>query len=302
MKADLRRSAEWLLARSSGPLRLRRGWLGQTLLLAYHNIVPNGEEVVGERSLHLSQRSFADQLDALTRTHEIVSIESLVDGRPRSRKPRAVITFDDAYRGAVRAGVSELAKRGLPGTIFVAPGFVPNGSFWWDRLAGPQGMVAEDVRTTAMKQMRGIDSEIRKRAVDTHVQENALPVHALAATLDELKETAAIPGITLGSHSWAHPNLAELTTAEVETELRESLDWIRAHFSNVVPWLSYPYGLFTPEVERVAERVGYAGAVTISGGWLKPDHERRFAVPRLNVPSGVTLSGFSLRSCGIVQF
>lgn len=99
------------------------------MVLAYHNIVPHGEPIVGDRSLHLEQREFARQLDWIDRTYDVVPLTAIFNAKETHGRPRAAITFDDAYRGAVTAGVAELVERDMPATIFVAPGFVGGNSF-----------------------------------------------------------------------------------------------------------------------------------------------------------------------------
>ena len=70
-------TAEVALCRS-GLTRAARRRLGDaTVVLAYHNVVPDGETVRGDRSLHLPRREFARQLDLIRRTHEVVPLESL---------------------------------------------------------------------------------------------------------------------------------------------------------------------------------------------------------------------------------
>jgi hypothetical protein len=69
----------------------------------------------------------------------------------------------------------------------------------------------------------------------------------------------------------------------------------------VLPWLTYPYGLSSPEAERVAAAEGYAGALRVSGGWMGPANAvNRFALPRYNVPAGLSIRGFDLRTAGIL--
>jgi putative NADH-flavin reductase len=122
MRTALKATAEILLmgcglARLS-TLRKRTG----ALVLAYHNIVPDGHaSSIGERSLHLPQRTFAAHLDILARYCEVVPLDAILDETPSETRdrPRVAITFDDAYRGAATAGVDELSMRGMPATIFV---------------------------------------------------------------------------------------------------------------------------------------------------------------------------------------
>lgn len=271
---------------------------GDVLVLAYHDVVPRGAERVGDRSLHLAQDAFAAQLDLLRATHDVIPLaRALERGALRRSRPSVVITFDDAYRGAVVAGVSELAARGLPATIFVPPAYVGDGIFWWDALT-PAGAAAipDADRERALAEQAG-KGEVILAGAATRTE---LPPHARCATEAELRRAAAVPGITLASHSWSHPNLAALDAAELETELVRPLAWLRERFDGVLPVISYPYGRASERVERAAAAAGYEAALRIDGGWLPRRPANRYALPRLDVPSGVSASGFRLRCAGLL--
>jgi peptidoglycan/xylan/chitin deacetylase (PgdA/CDA1 family) len=271
------------------------------LVLAYHDIVPDGEPATGDRSLHLAQVRFAEQLDSLARTHDVIPLDRALGGHSGER-PAAVITFDDAYRGAVTSGVAELAGRGMPATIFVATAFVNGGAFWWDALtAAGAHAPAPELRARALAECAGEDARIRSLASREHLAvASAPPEYARGASEHELSAAAAVPGITFGSHTHGHPNLSRLTGDALRAELELPLAWLRERFSNVLPIISYPYGLSSPEVERAAMRAGYTAGFRIDGGWLPRAASNAFALPRLDVPSGLSAAGFALRSSGVL--
>ncbi|OLE19299.1 MAG: hypothetical protein AUG88_01320 [Actinobacteria bacterium 13_1_20CM_4_68_12] len=78
-----------------------------------------------------------------------------------------------------------------------------------------------------------------------------------------------------------------------------ALVWLRERFESVVAWLSYPYGLVTPAVEAAAREAGYTAALTLGGGPFPPARVNRWAVPRENIPSGLSENGFVIRSSGL---
>ena len=302
MQVRWKRTAETLLSRAMLP-NLARAWnRGRAVVLAYHNIVPDGEPIRGDRSLHLPRREFARQLDSLQRTHDVVPLAALLDGRGPNGRPRAAITFDDAYCGAVTCGAAEVAQRGLPATILVAPGLLGGRPFWWDELANPRtGMLEDGIRQRGLDQFAGQGTEIRRWALAAGMTLQSLPSHATAATEEDLQRVAAQPGITLASHTWSHPNLQRLDPSTLEDELGRPLAWLRTRFSQVVPWLAYPYGLTAAAVARAVQAAGYDGALLVSGGWLprRGRQVRRHAIPRLNVPAGLSMEGFALRAAGL---
>jgi len=274
---------------------------GKRLILAYHGIVPEGERPAGERSLFVSQADFAAQLEVLATLVNVVSLDRIDE--PDDDRHRVAITFDDGYRGAVREGVRELVKRSLPATIFVAPGRLNGHVFWWDLLSNGASSLHESVRRHALQVLAGSDERVRSWAGDAVLSSvEALPEYARTASIDELRTAIGFPGITVGSHTWSHVNLASLDSADVTAEIERARDWLRAEFGEKsIPWLAYPYGLECPEARRSAADASYTGALSIGGGWHRSSDVSAFARPRLNIPAGLSLAGFRARLLGSMR-
>jgi peptidoglycan/xylan/chitin deacetylase (PgdA/CDA1 family) len=300
VRRSLKRAAEFGLTISGATRIARSRRAGDILVLAYHNIIPNGQQAHGDSSLHLPQREFAMQLDLLRQTHEIIAITELTPGPPKER-PRAVITFDDAYAGALEAGTAELKARDLPATIFVTPSFLGGATFWWDRFAPEDGQGLEPRwREQALKEFRGMDAEITAWARSAARPERAVPPHQRGASEAELRRAEGTGLVTFGSHTWSHPNLARLSTAELADELVRPLEWLQQRFSNVLPLLAYPYGCYDQEVSATVRRHGYQSAFRIDGGWVTRSAlaTSAYELPRWNVPAGISLRGFEIRTSG----
>ena len=84
-------------------------------------------------------------------------------------------------------------------------------------------------------------------------------------------------------------------------ELERSHLWLAENLTGYLPWLAYPYGHASPAVAEGAARY-YAGALSISGGWLRGSAlgPEPFRVPRLNVPASLSFNGFALRTGGVL--
>lgn len=304
VRSRLKTTAELVLAHGGPALVARSLRRHQAVVLSYHNILPDECGRPGDASLHLPRATFAAQLDALAETHEIVPLDGLLDDPlPRHSRPRAAITFDDAYRGALTVGIDELVRRGIPATMFVAPGELGARAFWWDLLADPAlGEVTPDVRRLALEDYAGEGSRILPRLAPLgSAGGEPLPPDAMSATEEELRHAVNChSGLTLASHGWSHPNLARLDADRLASELAQPLTWLRDRFSAVVPWISYPYGLSSQRVHVAAARAGYRGGVTQSVGWISAPTGDPFLVPRLNVPAGLSLDGFIARVAGVL--
>jgi peptidoglycan/xylan/chitin deacetylase (PgdA/CDA1 family) len=276
----------------------RRRVRAKRLILAYHGIIPEGEDPAGERALFVRQRNFISHLDVLAAEADVVPLARIDD--PGNGRPRVAITFDDAYRGAVSVGVSELAARSLPATIFVAPARLNNHVFWWDALAHGKTKLDERIRNYALHDLQGADERIRAWAVSAGIAAcEELPAYAQTVTRDELTAALTFRGITLGSHSWSHPNLASLDIAEVVTEVRRSREWLRSEFGEkVIDWLAYPYGLESAQVQVAVADAAYEGALRVIGGWHGSAEVSRFARPRLSIGPSLSVAGLRARLQG----
>lgn len=302
MLGVLKRAGESLLL-SGGPVAIaRRAFRHRCLILAYHNVLPDGAEPGADLSLHLPRADFANQLEQLTRHCEVIPLAALTGSRSHGDRPRVAITFDDAYSGAITAGVDELVKRGLPATFFVCPGFVGGRAFWWDAVrSGKSPESFARLRATSLSDWKGQDDKVRDNAVKMGFTIHEPPSHARAATEAELTRAANMPGIMFGSHTWSHSNLTRLTDVELSGELERSLTWLHEWFGNVSSWLSYPYGLADSRVETAARSAGYQGALRVEGGWLPEVPSNWFQLPRLNVPAGASIKRFAIQIAGLLS-
>ena len=277
--------------------------MGQrVVVLAYHNVVLDHDVVSGDVSNQLALSQFIAQMDALRETHEIIPlVDSLSTLPSKEGRPKACITFDDACRGAVVHAIPELVRRGIPATIFVAPLFVGGRRpFWWDIAASTTSGLDPALRDYAINDLAGDGAAIRTWLQQRGAVFNKPPQDLCAATPEELSNAAAQPGITLGSHSWRHPNLTRLSDEDLAAELSKPLEWLASFVAKPLRWIAYPYGLVDERVQRAAEHAGYDAGLAVSGGWYRTSGNNPFALPRVNIPRGLSINGFRLRAAGIL--
>jgi peptidoglycan/xylan/chitin deacetylase (PgdA/CDA1 family) len=297
----LKQPIERALASSGVTWITRRRVREKRLILAYHGVIPDAAQPAGESALFIPQRRFASHLDLLCEVADVASLSQLDeegDGRPR-----VAITFDDAYLGAVREGVHELALRSLPATVFVAPGRLGGHTFWWDALTSGSGKLDDRIRHHALYSLAGNDERVREWASRTGLPVSTeLPAYARSATTMQLHSALDHPGLTLASHTWSHSNLASLSDDEILSELERSCKWLKGEFAGrAINWLAYPYGLDSSAVHRVVASLSYTAALRISGGWHAAQNVSQFARPRLNVSSRLSAAGLRARVLGAVR-
>lgn len=277
----------------------------QALVLAFHNVLSEQVEPRGDRSLHFPVRVFCQIVDWLAERTRVVPLDRVFSSTPgKDGRLRVAITFDDAYHGAISVAVPELVVRGLPATIFTISDACDGQTFWWDALAdGYSTGMPTEVREAALSEARGRGTEVLDWAVRNRHPIAELEGEFAAATWSAIDRAAALPGITIASHTKSHPNLPMLSSAELEEELTGSRVDLESRIPASRPWLSYPYGHASQAVERAAAVAGYEMAFRVSGGVVcrGDDLVAPFALPRLNIPAGLSLRGFQVRAIGLVR-
>lgn len=272
----------------------------QAFILAWHNIVPRGAAPAGERSLHTDQAAFGEQLDAITELLPVARLRDLLHADRPVDGPVAVLTFDDAYAGALAAGGVELRRRGLTATVFVVPSLLGR-PFWWDAFADPRtGELGDALRERALTEWAGRDDRVRAGMSSLGRSASELPPHAAAADEELLREAARDGCFELASHTWSHPNLEALGPDERATEIRTGSHWLRERFPAAVPALALPYGRGARHAAE-ADGPDCRAVLRIEGGWASLDPRAFRILPRFNVPRGLSPGGLRLRLAGFLS-
>jgi peptidoglycan/xylan/chitin deacetylase (PgdA/CDA1 family) len=273
--------------------RRRRG----AAIFAFHNVVADeGVPERCDRSLHVTLSDFQDYLSLITDSHTVVPLNEIAERvrRRRSVDGLAALTFDDAYRGVFVHAVPLLSRRGIPATVFVVSGAaaapVP---FWWD-LLGSNGGVPAAVRERALGELRG---EREMVLAENPPSEKTMPAELLPASWRDVRAAARV-GVAVGSHTVTHRNLAALDRDSAGRELEHARAEIGAVLGAPPVELSYPYGIHNVEVVEAARQAGYTTGVTMRFGLATRD-SNHLALPRINVPAGISMPAFECWAGGI---
>ena len=260
--------AERVLTLSPILAALKRQVRGSVVILAYHNVIPDGEPLTGAHGAHIRLRDFRWQMDLVQEHCQVVPLDSILDEPTDPGTYRASITFDDAYVGTLREALPELVRRNLPATVFVPSGLVGKGGFWWDEL-GISGWEGERL---PLVKLAGRTEAIRAWAAESGIQPRSQAPSQVVGKEEEILTAGALPGITFGVHTVDHVNLAELSENNIAHQLGECRRWLDSRRLPLSQFVSYPYGLTSESVEAVARDAGFAGGLTITGGVATTRH------------------------------
>lgn len=142
--------------------------------------------------------------------------------------------------------------------------------------------------------------------------ENGLPIlqqHGLRATFylptayigrstkymtwDQVRDLVG-KGMWIGSHSISHPFLARLARLSAQRQITESKAILEMQLGIPISTFAYPYGSFSPSVERAVEEAGYTAAVWTGFG-ARHTSNRIYKLNRIGVYFPMSLATFRAR-------
>lgn len=184
---------------------------------------------LGNEQLNVTPARFDAQMRFVARHTKVLPLSEAAQALRAGRiaANAVVLTFDDGYLDNLHHAVPVLQRHGLPCTFFVTSDFAEQRS--------------QHPRYPASTER-------------------------LHLNWPEVQAMAAMPGLSIGSHTVSHPYLQRIDDATVHHELRHSKAQIEQHLGQPVPFLCYPSGDAGERELQAARAAGYEGAVTVAPG------------------------------------
>jgi peptidoglycan/xylan/chitin deacetylase (PgdA/CDA1 family) len=229
------------------------------------------------------------------------------------QRPFAVLTFDDGTRDTREFALPVLEHHQAPFTMYVTTGFAERTArLWWVELeeairhlsqipidiAGeainlPATNTAEKAAAFNLLYRRLVAGpeelmlDVIGRLMAKAGLEPAALVDALCLDWNGIEAMARHPLCTIGVHTLTHARLAKHGEELVQRELSESRRVIESHIGKPARHLAYPVGdpaSAGPREFAIAEKLGFASAVTTRPGMIFPQHATQLqALPRLSI-------------------
>ena len=281
--------------------------------LMYHEVLPDDEpfdawHVVREGEFLAQMRYLQEHFDVVSLDEAYARIRS---GAER-RRPMALVTFDDGYRGN-RDVVWPIAHRlGLPVTIFVAPSAVQSQTpYWYDRIIAamigdapfaidlrhhdletyrvPRGLKGEGRWVEVQRllaRLQTVDQDRRDRVVaDVEEQgrrDGSMVAPLRALTVDDIRTMARSEEIGFGAHSLRHDTLTQLPPERARESILQSKLVLEEWTGRPVRHFAYPYGRYDATVIGLVRECGFVTShATIPGFWR--EETSLYEIPRLGI-------------------
>ncbi len=328
MLRQLARTAVYRLAAWESllePLRKRR-LSGKVVILMYHELAKDGDDV--EAWTVVNRTDFIRQMDYLRARFDVVSLSQAIARMTQpdhSDRPMAVVTFDDGDRGNRDVLLPIIETLRLPVTIFVATGQVQDQRpYWFDRLinalqvdapvtvtvpvsaVSPATYVINEVRGARnwaiiqklLSALKNLEPATRENVVEEIIDQmgrRGVRSRGIAPlSVDDIRELADCPWVTIGAHSHCHNILTQLDRQTALDSTKRSKDLLESWTGRGVSYFAYPNGDFNNDVISAVVAAGFEAAVTTAP---RPwgNGESLFTLPRIGVGRYDSLDVFKVR-------
>lgn len=299
------------------------------IVLMYHEVLP--DEVTMPAWTIVRESHFRWQMSYLQKHFDIVTMDQALErvaGNVAGKKPFAVVTFDDGYRGNLDIALPIMESMGLPFIVYVATqAIMDNSLYWYDQVIGLLNTMGKiDLRLELdskvehfkldnrandnrrweetqrlLTRLKQLEPEVRETCV-RHIVDEHIPVGTTLKMLSsaDLRRLADSDCVAIGSHTHRHELLDQLVPQDVHETLQTSNEIITRLTGTPPRHFSYPNGNFTPHLVKQIHEAGYDTAVTTRSGFWTPE-EYRLTIPRLCVGRFDTKGQFKSRVAGYLQ-
>lgn len=273
----------------------RRRRVNGATIFCFHDVTADDvSAALGERSLHIPMADFAEYVGWIASAYTVVPVAEVV-ARLAAQRPlhgTACLTFDDAYQGVLDHALPLAHAQALPVTIFaVTQASRHREGFWWDALAR-LGALGDAERERCLTAFAG-DGD---RILAAHPAAASPSTHMRPAAGWPALRAAASDLVAIQMHTQRHRTLSVLSPEDLRDELSPSA--FEAEMGARPTMVSYPYGRFNTLVTRETARLGYVAGLGMEFGVARPDSDP-FALPRVNVPAGISLDALECRAAGL---
>ena len=206
--------------------------------------------------------------------YRFISLQELEQILESKRKPKdrlTFISFDDGKRGNLNL-LPICEKYNVPITVFVATEPLESGNYWWEYVSIKMGW---------NKML-----EFKKMPETEFYQELArakegVKIERTSMTIDELRQFAKHPLVTIQSHTENHPVLTNLTDETLYKELKESKRQLEELTGETIDVFSYPNGDVGQREIEALKATGYKYAFTTQALDFDVENLNPYLLPRM---------------------
>ena len=303
---NLKLKTKNIFVRTGGNILSPRGKRSKLLILFYHRVLAEPDQLTGEK---VDEYTFDWHVETLSKNFNVLKLSDAIEQLKSGTLPeRAVcITFDDGYADNYQRALPILNKWQVPATFFVSTGFLDGGRMWNDT-------VIESVRRAKCDKLdleridlgiHSMKTNMERQKLIYHILDNIryLPIKERMNKIQVLEDIvgAELPnnlmmntkhvlalsdnGMEIGAHTITHPILALLPSNIVDAEIIESKQRLEEITAKDITSFAYPNGRPGKDYNRqnvnAVMRAGFNVSVSTAWGYCSRDSDI-FQLPRVS--------------------
>ena len=307
---------------------IRRRPCDSGVVLMYHEVLP--DEINLPTWTVVKESDFRWQMNYLKKHFDIISLDlalERINGRLNGKKPFAVITFDDGYKGNLQNVLPIMHLMGLHFTVYVSTKtLIDNSLFWFDhvisllehsedvhvKLKDKQNVEnfmipANASETNRWQATEKLLEKLKKMSSDErsywvkHITEKYKKNNTKLKMLhtDDLKDLASSALVTIGSHTHGHELLDQLDEENTYRTIQTSCNLIIKTIGITPIHFSYPNGNYNQKVVNQVQKLGFKTAVTTNTDYFSREKDF-YEIPRIGIGRFTTKSQFKAKVSGLL--
>ncbi len=297
-------AATRFVVRTAASALAGRGRGASLLVLIFHRVLPEPDPVLPDEP---DAARFTAIVELIRGCFTPLPLrEAVARLREGTLPPRAAcITFDDGYANNCEIARPILVERGVPATVFVAPGFLDGGRMFNDTVIETvrRAPADFDLRGLGLGRHALTDARARRSTIEALLEQlKYLPIEERLQRIADVADAAGVQlpddlmmtraqvrtlhlaGIEIGAHTVDHPILASVADDVAETQIRASRRQLEEMIGAPVRSFAYPNG--KPHRDYLAKHVAMARAagfeLALSTAWGSATAQSDpFQVPRV---------------------
>lgn len=201
----------------------------------------------------------------------LAEVKQLLEAKNNPKERLAFISFDDGWQSNLNL-LPICEKYNAPITVFVATEPLISGNYWWEFVDKQSDSTIKE--TFKQKPELEFYKDLAKIKAETSMERSAM-------TMDELKQFAKHPLVTIQSHTVNHPILTNLSDETLNKELTESKRVLEELVGYSIDVFSYPNGNVGQREINALKDAGYRYAFTTKADAFNVEDYNPFLLPRM---------------------